>query len=327
VSAKRSRPGARLPNERLGNALAITLASSVAVAFVITLAVKASDRSDPPRQLVSAQTQSGYPTPASPSASPNRTAGPDLSNAVDPPTLPTRRVSNPSQPAWPSLAPSSSGRLAGSQATPGSAGSSKSGSRPGQGEESTTQATPSPSRQPGTEPTTSPPPTTAAPSGSTPTDPPPADSPESYSGPGGITVSTGPGWALDPTSTAGVSDYLQPPSTDPLTTAYFGIGIADPTPASTVSVEAASAIAALQAQDPAVQILTQANGQFLGADSVDIEYANLHNSQGIARHGRERLWINRGVTYVVSFDAPESAWDPTLATFNSLTASCQLAAG
>jgi hypothetical protein len=124
-----------------------------------------------------------------------------------------------------------------------------------------------------------------------------------------------------------VSDYLQPPSTDPMTAAYFGIGIANPTPASTVSDEAASAIAALQAQDPAVQILTQVDGQFLGADSVDIEYANLHNSQGTARHGRERLWISGGATYVVSFDAPESAWDPTLALFNSLTASCQLSVG
>ena len=331
MSLRRSRFSPRLPNERLGNALAIALASSVAVAFVITVVVKASNRSQPPRQLASAQSsQSGQARPTDPTAATSsiRGEGTGHSTAVDPPSLPKSSDSKPAPSSSPSPTPSGAGRLGGSQAPLGPAGSGATRSVAGTGSHSgSTTPTPSPIGPTETGPsrstTTS---ASATPSASAPTEP-PVESSQTYNGPGGITVTTDPGWVFSPTSTTSVSEFLQPPGTDPLTAAYFGLGIADSAPPSDVSTEADRVIAALQAQDPAVQIVTRAAGQYMGADSVDIEYANFHEGGG-PRHGRERLWLARDAAYVVRYDSPESTWDDSeLAIFNSLIASCQLANG
>jgi hypothetical protein len=154
----------------------------------------------------------------------------------------------------------------------------------------------------------------------------PAASSQRYVGPGGISISATSGWTRD--TSAGirsVSDYVQPPATDRLRASYFRIGIGNSAPESNIQAEAADAVTSLRSQDSGVEIVSETFGRFLGADSVDIEFANYHNSRGLLRHALERLWIDGGVTHILKFDSPAQEWDPSLKTFNALAANCQLA--
>lgn len=326
----------RLPNERVGNLLAILLASTVAVAFVVTVVVRTSHQSESSTRLAAAQANTGVsagdqstsapPAGAPPTSLPSTGTAP--SQIANPPVLPALRTSTGSDAGQPTPAQSGSAEPIPAQSDPTRSVANQTAGAPTAAQPSAT--TPSTSPPASDHPASGGPgitPADPAPSDSTATDPPPIAPTQTYSGPGGITVSVGAGWTPDLSAGGGVSDYVEPLGVDELTAAFFRIGVENPTPAATISAEADASIAALKAADPAVEIVSESFGTFLGTDSVDIEFSNYHNSLGLVRHARERLWIAGGATYILMFDTPEQSWDPALEFFNSLAATAQIAQG
>ncbi|MDQ2836270.1 MAG: hypothetical protein M3Y42_04705 [Actinomycetota bacterium] len=144
-----------------------------------------------------------------------------------------------------------------------------------------------------------------------------------YTAPGGESILAGPGWTADASSgVPTIKDYVQPPGTDRLVSAYVRIGISNPHSLTSISLEAAGAIDFLRAQDPGVVVAAETFGQFLGFDSVDIEFTNFRNNVGHLRHAVERLWITDGVTRILKWDTPIDQWDPSLRAFQQLAATC-----
>lgn len=147
---------------------------------------------------------------------------------------------------------------------------------------------------------------------------------QTYSGPGGISVSGPVGWVPD--TSAGVptvADYRPSSSPQRLLGATFRIGIGNPSPGASFDIEVQQSIVFLQTNNGAT-ILGTSRGTFLGVPAADIQYDYFNAGLGVQRHGIERLWRSNGVTMIIQSSDVDANWPAASAVFAQLVASASV---
>jgi hypothetical protein len=151
---------------------------------------------------------------------------------------------------------------------------------------------------------------------------------QTYTGSGGISVTTDKGWTLDKSSgIPTVSDYRSPGSADTTTGTYFRIGIWNTHPASSITDELKSSSDLLTGPNSPYRnvkiVHKQQTGNTCGAPSAGIDFTET-NPSGVPRHAIQRLIIHNGVTWILELNTPDNVWDPRQTFLKQLIDSCRL---
>lgn len=146
-----------------------------------------------------------------------------------------------------------------------------------------------------------------------------------YSAPGGITVRAPAGWTRDDFfHVARTSEFVD--GADHFADAYIHLGIGNATTLPDWNSEVSGAVSTLKhnAQYTAVEVQPPVAVTFRGTDNAaDIEFTET-NSNGIPRHAIERIWSERGSTYIVQLNTPASEWTRLRPVFTTMTQTCSV---
>ena len=151
---------------------------------------------------------------------------------------------------------------------------------------------------------------------------------QTYTGPGGISVTTAKGWTRDESSgIPTILDYRSPRSPDTTAGTYFRIGIWNTHPASSITDELKSSSDLLTGPNSPYRdvkiVHEQQTGSTCGAPSAGIDFTET-NSAGVLRHAIQRLIIHNGATFILELNTPDAVWDPRQTFLKQLIDSCRL---
>ena len=151
---------------------------------------------------------------------------------------------------------------------------------------------------------------------------------QTYTGPGGISVTTAKGWTRDESSgIPTILDYRSPRSPDTTAGTYFRIGIWNTHPASSITDELKSSSHLLTGPNSPYRdvkiVHEQETGNTCGAPSAGIDFTET-NSAGVLRHAIQRLIIHNGATFILELNTPDAVWDPRQTFLKQLIDSCRL---
>ena len=151
---------------------------------------------------------------------------------------------------------------------------------------------------------------------------------QTYTGPGGISVTTAKGWTRDESSgIPTILDYRSPRSPDTTAGTYFRIGIWNTHPASSITDELKSSSDLLTGPNSPYRdvkiVHEQETGNTCGAPSAGIDFTET-NSAGVLRHAIQRLIIHNGATFILELNTPDAVWDPRQTFLKQLIDSCRL---
>lgn len=148
---------------------------------------------------------------------------------------------------------------------------------------------------------------------------------QTYSGPGGISVQGPAGWVEDDSANlSSIRDYVPPSSRYRLSGANIRIGIGNGNPKSTIESEAAYSIGYLR-KSLGGYVSGPTYVAFRGRTAADIDWEFTNDmTPHVQRRGRERIWIENGVTMIVISSDLSSRWSSAVQVFGQVTSTVEI---